>query len=51
MANENKYQPGPGTYEPKISYGSQYDAIKIGSDHRRTFDDKRDNPGPGSYTM
>lgn len=51
MANENQYQPGPGNYEPKMLYTSQYDSIKIGNDHRRTFEDKRDFPGPGTYTM
>ena len=25
------------------------ESFKIGKDHRRTFQDKRDNPGPGSY--
>lgn len=45
----NKYQPGPGEYEPKMLYTSQYQPIKIGSDHRRTFEDKRTFPGPGTY--
>ena len=29
---------------------SQYEAIKIGNDYRRTFEDKRTIPGPGTYT-
>ena len=41
--------PGPGDYNPNIIHDTNNSSYKIGKDHRRTFQDKRDNPGPGSY--
>lgn len=32
-----------------MQYSSQYESIKIGNDYRRTFEDKRTIPGPGTY--
>jgi hypothetical protein len=49
LENDNKDQPGPGHYEPKVNFNSQYENIKIGSDYRRTFLENKLGPGPGSY--
>lgn len=30
-------------------YNSQFENIKVGTDHRRTFEIKEHYPGPGEY--
>jgi hypothetical protein len=44
--------PGPGNYDPKISFNTQYQAIGINKDDRKPFyDEKKSIPGPGQYTI
>jgi hypothetical protein len=44
--------PGPGNYDPKISFNTQYQAIGINKDDRKPFyDEKKNIPGPGQYTI
>lgn len=43
----SKNGPGPGDYEPKKIYNTQYHEIGLGKDQRRTFAVKQTSPGPG----
>ena len=41
--------PGPGTYESKLTH-SEYNTVRMKQDERRPFyDEKKGIPGPGSY--
>jgi len=44
--------PGPGNYDPKIVFSTQYQSIKINKDERKPFyDEKKGIPGPGMYKI
>lgn len=46
------YNPGPGNYDPKVPFNSQYQGIGINKDDRKPFyNEKKNIPGPAQYTI
>jgi hypothetical protein len=44
--------PGPGKYDPKLVFNTQYQSVGVNVDQRRPFyDEKKLIPGPGQYTI
>ena len=49
---KKKNLPGPGSYDPKSVFNTQYDSVGINKDRRKPFyDEKQGIPGPGSYSF